>query len=126
MEGFGARLKAAREARGVSLRQIAGAKGISMTELAALEANDVSRLPGGIVTRQFIRAYAIQVGLDQETTVNDFLVALGHHERDAAKESSVPEVTEEDRAFLERQKQATRLLRLGVALIVILIVVLGL
>lgn len=70
----GARLRAAREARGLSLRQIASSTKISLPALEALERNEVKRLPGGIFTRAFVRAYAIEVGLDPEQTIRDFLV----------------------------------------------------
>src|SRR6476646_7442516 len=126
MNSFGARLKSAREQRGVSLRQIAGATRISMTALEALERDDFSRLPGGIFSRAFIRAYAIEVGLDPEATVAEFLVEQGRHEREAATVVSSPEVTEEDRAFLERQRQATTLLRAGIVAVVVVLVTLGL
>lgn len=70
----GARLRAAREARALSLRKIAASTKISVAALEALERNDVKRLPGGIFTRAFVRAYAIEVGLDPEQTIRDFLV----------------------------------------------------
>jgi len=71
---IGARLRAAREARGLSLRKIASSTKISLAALEALERNDVKPLPGGIFTRAFVRAYAIEVGLDPEQTLRDFLV----------------------------------------------------
>jgi cytoskeletal protein RodZ len=122
MGAFGARLKAAREQRGVSLRQIAGATRISMTALEALERDDFSRLPGGIFSRAFIRAYAIEIGLDPEATVSEFLVEVGRYEREAATVTSQPEVTDEDRAFLERQRRATVALRAGVVVLVVAVV----
>jgi cytoskeletal protein RodZ len=70
---FGSRLRAAREKRGVSLRQIANATKISVAALEALERNDISRLPGGIFSRAFVRSYAIEVGLDPEATIQDFI-----------------------------------------------------
>lgn len=70
---FGAYLRETREARGISLRQIAASTKISVHALEALERNDVSRLPGGIFTRAFVRAYAREVGLDQEQTVRLFV-----------------------------------------------------
>ena len=69
----GARLREARENKGVSLRQIATTTRISMMSLEALERNDLSRLPGGIFTRAFIRAYAEEVGLDPEGLIQDFI-----------------------------------------------------
>jgi cytoskeletal protein RodZ len=63
-----------REERGVTLRQIADATKISVVALEALERNDASRLPGGLFSRAFVRAYALEVGLEPEQTVRDFLV----------------------------------------------------
>jgi len=70
---FGSRLRAARESRGISLRQIANATKISVSALEALERNDISRLPGGIFSRAFVRSYALEVGLEPEETIQDFI-----------------------------------------------------
>src|SRR6266581_9628379 len=70
---FGGRLREARERRGISLRQIANATKISVSVLDALEHNDVSRLPGGIFGRAFVRSYAVEVGLDPERTIQEFI-----------------------------------------------------
>jgi cytoskeletal protein RodZ len=98
--GFGSKLRAARERRGISLRQIANATKISVSALEALERNDISRLPGGIFSRAFVRSYASEVGLDPEETIQDFIgqfphdsVTAGHptseeHGDDGAHESN--------------------------------------
>jgi cytoskeletal protein RodZ len=44
--------------------------------LEALERSDLSRLPGGIFTRAFVRAYAQEVGLDPDRTIQDFIAEL--------------------------------------------------
>src|SRR6266404_2772602 len=81
----GGKLRKARERRGVSLRQIANATKISMSVLEALERNDISRLPGGIFGRAFVRSYAIEVGLDPDDVIEEFIaqfpndsVTVGH------------------------------------------------
>src|SRR6476469_6370908 len=107
MPDYGARLKHAREQRGISLRQISSATKISTTALEALEREDFSRLPGGIFSRAFVRAYAIEVGLDPEQTVQEFLVEYERY-ANSAEELAAPEVTADDRAFLERQRRAAR------------------
>ena len=71
---FGMKMKRLREERGVPLRQIADTTKISVGTLEALERSDISRLPGGIYSRAFVRSYAIEVGLDPEQTVRDFIV----------------------------------------------------
>lgn len=77
MGDFGGTLRSARERKGISLRHIANATKISMGALEALERNDFSRLPGGIFSRSFVRAYAQEVGLDPDQTVSDFLKEAG-------------------------------------------------
>ncbi len=73
---FGARLREARERRGLSLREIADATKISARSLEALERNDIARLPGGIFSRAFVRAYAVHVGLDPEDTISEFMASF--------------------------------------------------
>jgi cytoskeletal protein RodZ len=111
MSDLGARLKQARQQRGVSLRDIAVTTKISVVALEALERNDFSRLPGGIFSRAFVRAYAIAVGLEPEEAVNEFLVAFTRYERDKERSARRPDVTPDDREFLERQRRALRTLR---------------
>ena len=115
-ELLGRRLKAAREARGLSLRQIATTTKITVTALEALESGDYSKLPGGIYSRAFIRAYANEVGLDPEESVKDFVTEQSTEERDAARVRIRPAVTADDRAFFERQQRALRALKLGAVL----------
>src|SRR5262249_43294059 len=76
--GFGSKLREARERKGVSLRQIANQTKISVAALEALERNDISRLPGGIFSRAFVRSYAVEVGLDPETTIQEFIAQFPH------------------------------------------------
>jgi cytoskeletal protein RodZ len=70
---FGVRLKRRREERGIALREIAETTKISVSVLEALERSDISRLPGGIFSRGFVRAYAEQIGADPEVTVREFI-----------------------------------------------------
>ena len=82
----GARLRAAREAQQISLREIAATTKISVGALEALEQNDVAELPGGIFTRAFVRAYAAEVGLDPEQTMRDFVAQVPAEEVDEGKQ----------------------------------------
>src|SRR5262245_34422417 len=72
-ENFGAYLRTARTARGISLRDISVRTRIAMRSLEALEQNEIAKLPGGIFSRAFVRAYAQEVGLDADETVRLFL-----------------------------------------------------
>jgi len=75
---FGARMRDARERRGVSLRQIAETTKHSVSALDALERNDISRLPGGIFSRAFVRSYAAEIGVDPEQAVREFISQFPH------------------------------------------------
>jgi len=75
---FGARMRHTREQRGVSLRQIAQTTKLSVSALEALERNDISRLPGGIFSRAFVRSYAAEIGADPEESVRAFLAQFPH------------------------------------------------
>lgn len=43
-----------------------------MRYLTAIEADDYKRLPGGIFNRSFIRAYAKQIGYDEDAAVSEY------------------------------------------------------
>ena len=75
---FGSRIRQARELRGISLRSIAETTKISVSVLEALERNDISRLPGGIFSRGFVRSYAVEIGVDPQQTVRDFMAQFPH------------------------------------------------
>ena len=111
MSDFGGKLRQARERRGVSLRQIAASTKISVAALEALERNDVSKLPGGIFSRAFVRSYAIEVGLDPEATVREFLERF--HGQPAPTAAAAPvRMTEEESSFESQQRMAGVLLKL--------------
>src|SRR6266571_4202974 len=95
---FGSKLREARERRGVTLRQIANATKIAVGVLDALERNDISKLPGGIFGRAFVRSYAIEVGLDPEATIKVFIaqfpndsVIAGHPTSDRVEDHAAVE-----------------------------------
>lgn len=69
---LGARLAAAREARGVSLEDLARRTRIPLTGLRALEADAHERLPPPIFARGYVRACAEELGLDPETLLARF------------------------------------------------------
>jgi transcriptional regulator with XRE-family HTH domain len=71
-EAFGPNLRRIRLQRGVSLQQLATATKVSETLWAGLERNDFSRWPNGIFARAYVREYAKAIGVDPETTVDEF------------------------------------------------------
>lgn len=122
MSDFGAHLKQARERRGISLRQIASSTKISTVALDALERGDFSKLPGGIFSRAFVRAYAIEVGLEPDDTLAEFDKALGTFVDQSDDDANRPEVTADDRQFLEQQRKAAIALRIVLVVLAVLII----
>ncbi|MGA8439950.1 MAG: helix-turn-helix domain-containing protein, partial [Candidatus Sulfotelmatobacter sp.] len=73
---FGEKLRQQRERRGISLDTISTTTKISTRMLRAIEDEHFDQLPGGVFNKGFVRAYARQVGLDEEEVVTDYLSAL--------------------------------------------------
>ena len=71
-ETFGPVLRAARERRGVSLKQLAAETKLSVELWEALEENDLARWPKRVFARSYVRDYAERVGLDADDVVNEF------------------------------------------------------
>jgi cytoskeletal protein RodZ len=81
---IGEKLRLAREARGIALREISEQTRISMRYLEAIEGDDYKRLPGGIFNRSFIRAYAKFIGYDEHEAMEEYARTL--RERGEAEE----------------------------------------
>ena len=69
---FGPNLRRRRVQRGVTLDQIAAATKVARELFEDLERNDLSRWPAGIYARAYIRQYAYAIGLDPDSTVDEF------------------------------------------------------
>ncbi len=69
---FGPVLRAARERRGVTLKQLAEETKLSVELWASLEDNDLTRWPKRVFARSYVRDYALRVGLDADEVVNEF------------------------------------------------------
>jgi len=119
--GIGSRLREAREARGMSLRHIADATKISMSVLEALERDDISKLPGGIFGRAFVRSYALEVGLDPEEAIADFMAQFPSDWVTAGHPTAHP--IEDNEAVESDRRIARAVVRLaGVSVLLIAIV----
>jgi len=84
-EAFGPNLRRIRVQRGISLDRISEATKISSDFWAGLERNDFSRWPSGIYARAYVRAYALEIGVDPDATVNDFCRWFPQGDRRAAR-----------------------------------------
>ncbi len=76
MGAFGEKLRKQREQRNIALDAISNTTKISTRMLRALEDENFDQLPGGVFNKGFVRAYARQVGLNEEEAIADYLAAL--------------------------------------------------
>ena len=118
---LGRTLREARERRGVSLRQIANSTKIAVSVLEALERNDISRLPGGIFGRAFVRSFATEVGLDPEAVIQEFIAQFPHDSVTVGHPTSVQ--FDDDQTIESDRRMASTFLRLIALSIPIAVVV---
>ena len=81
-----------------------------MRALESLERNDIARLPGGIFSRAFVRAYAVEVGLAPEETVQEFIAQFPDESVTAGHPTA--KAHEDFEAVEGNRRAATTLLRL--------------
>jgi cytoskeletal protein RodZ len=120
-DGVGSRLREARERRGLSIGQVASSTKIPASTLDALERGDMARLPAGVFTRGFVRAYSGAVGLDPEATLQQFLdefpnASVGSHTAAVPLEDN--EQIESDRLVASG---AVRLLALSLPIVAVVV-----
>jgi transcriptional regulator with XRE-family HTH domain len=77
-ETFGPVLRAARERRGVTLKQLAAETKISVELWSALEDSNLAKWPKQLFARSHVRDYAVRVGLDPDEVVNEFCRLFPH------------------------------------------------
>jgi len=71
-DNFGERLRAAREAKEITLEEISSRTRVSVRLLSAIEEEQFDELPGGVFNVAFVRQYAKHVGLDENSVVEEF------------------------------------------------------
>jgi len=101
--------------RGVSLEEISTATKISIRFLQAIEDEELSKLPGGIFSRSFVRTYARYLGLDEERVLAD--CQLGDQQK---PEVDIRRITA-NRARPNDSASRTRIIALVVAVVLLAI-----
>jgi cytoskeletal protein RodZ len=97
---LGEKLQQAREARGISISEVAEQTRISSHYLEGIEANDYRTLPGGIFNKGFVKSYAKYVGIDEQEALQDYakLVASQENEVEDDFKTYNPQVLTDDRS----------------------------
>ena len=71
-DAFGPNLRRIRLQRGISVLDIVSMTNVNAALWEGLERNDLSRWPKGIYARAYVRSYASAIGVDPESTVDQF------------------------------------------------------
>ncbi|GMV67647.1 MAG: hypothetical protein AMXMBFR76_00860 [Pseudomonadota bacterium] len=71
-QGFGARLRAGREGRGLTVLEVADALRLSPRMIEAIESEDIGALPPMLFAKGYLRSYAAFVGIDPSAVLQDF------------------------------------------------------
>jgi cytoskeleton protein RodZ len=114
---IGAELRAAREAKGLSLGTLAQRTRVQPRTLAAIEINDIAAIPPRPFGRGFVRAYAQEVNLDPEATVHNYFSQFPATQEPAPQASRLRSRVEPD---IEPQASWTGL---GTAVLILVAVV---
>ncbi len=69
---LGEKLRQAREARGMTINQVAEQTRISANYIECMERDDYSHLPGGVFNKGFVKLYARCVGIDEQEALQDY------------------------------------------------------
>ena len=125
---FCARLKAAREKKGVTLDQIAASTKISRSLFNGLEGNDLSRWPKGLYRRSYLRDYLTAINLPPEPVVAEFAHlfpdeeaapgAAGHDAEEACPLSMTLAEGEAERVAKARKRIVAATIDAGIVIVV--------
>jgi cytoskeletal protein RodZ len=75
MATFGENLRRERELRGITLGELAQATKIGQNHLQALESAQFENLPGGVISRGFVRSISRYMKIDEEHWVGEYILA---------------------------------------------------
>ena len=100
-ETLGEKLRDAREARGISISEVAEQTRIAPMYIECIENDNYKPLPGGIFNKGFVKSYARFIGMDEQEALNEYSRQMAQTEPAASHEetrSYRPEVLTDDRA----------------------------
>jgi cytoskeletal protein RodZ len=97
---LGEKLRQAREARGISISEVAEQTRISALYLESIENNDYRTLPGGIFNKGFVKSYAKYLGLNDQEALQDYAALISEQGSDVNDDPKTyrPEVLTDERS----------------------------
>jgi cytoskeletal protein RodZ len=97
---LGEKLRQAREARGITLSEVADQTRISPLYIESIENDDYRALPGGIFNKGFVKSFAKYVGVDEQEALQDYATLAANQGNQMAEEPKTyrPEVLTDERS----------------------------
>lgn len=99
---LGEKLRQAREARGITISEVAEQTRISPLYIESIEKDDYSPLPGGIFNKGFVKSFAKYVGVDEQEALQDYLSLSASQNNQMSDDPKTyrPEVLTDDRSSM--------------------------
>lgn len=97
---LGEKLRQAREARDITISEVAEQTRISPLYIESIENDDYRTLPGGIFNKGFVKSYAKYVGVDEQEALQDYSKLIAEKEGFQGEDPKTyrPEVLTDDRS----------------------------
>ncbi len=97
---LGEKLRQAREARDISISEVAEQTRISPLYIESIENDDYRTLPGGIFNKGFVKSFAKYVGVDEQEALQDYSRLVVEQQGSLAEDPKTyrPEVLTDDRS----------------------------
>jgi cytoskeletal protein RodZ len=97
---LGEKLRQAREARGITLSEVAEQTRIAPLYIESIENDDYRGLPGGIFNKGFVKSFAKYVGVDEQEALQDYATLAANQGNQMAEEPKTyrPEVLTDERS----------------------------
>ena len=120
MSELGQRLRAAREARGLTLAQAEEATRIRRDYIEALEDEHYDFLPGAVYAKGFIRNYAAFLGLDPQACLAEYNAASARGTGTREGGVALPHVLDQPLLTASRRRRPVRSVLIGVLVLLVL------
>ena len=119
---LGAQLRAARERRNISLRELSDQTRIARRYLEAIEDDNHKELPGGIFNRSFIKAYAKAVGFSEAEAVSAYTKVAREH---GEEPDELPTSRQHSRIYMDGDTARSPIVTALLSFVILAIISLG-
>lgn len=107
LKAFAEKLKRTREKAGITLQRVSAKTRIDIKFLEAIEQGDIDFLPE-LYVKAFIKQYAKVIGLDEDETLQEYLIAREGKELESDKEEVVESNTPEGSSVDDKNDDSDR------------------